>query len=170
MSRFVCAQVSRHSASVPHLNHYSDVHLDHIPRRLERLGREGLGYRIAPGASSEAIEAAERRLGVTFPEQVRRLYGALDGFEVLDPPFKLYSLAELERDGPLLEFCLCDHVHRLALDTGAINVAGQWFIVNAQTGYHITYTMASFWSIHMWAWIERCRPIWYDFHREEAAE
>lgn len=146
------------------------MHLDHIPSQLEKLGREGLEYRIAPGASCEAIEVAERRLGVTFPEQVRRFYGALDGLEVLDPPFKLYSLTELERDGPLLEFCLCDHVHRLALDTGSINVAGQWFIVNAQTGYHITYTMASFWSIRMWSWIKWRRPIWYDFHGEATAE
>ena len=146
------------------------MHLDHIQRRFEKLGQQGLEYRIAPAASTEAIDAAEHRLGVTFPEQVRRFYSAFDGIEVLDPPFKLYALEEMAREGSLLEFCLCDHVHRLAFETGQINHAGQWFIVNAETGYRITFTMASFWSIRMWSWIELGRPIWYDFHGETAAE
>lgn len=146
------------------------MQLDQITRRFEKLGQQGLEYRIYPGASAEVIDAAERRLGATFPEQVRRFYGAFDGIEVLDPPFKLYALGELEREGSLLEFCLCDRVHRLAFDTSGINDAGQWFIVNGETGYRITYTMASFWSIRMWSWIELGRPIWYDFHGEAAAE
>src|SRR5205085_2834551 len=92
---------------------YSAMHLDQITRRFETLGQQGLEYRIAPGASADAIEAAERRLGVAFPEQVCRFYGAFDGIEVVDPPFKLFALGELQREGPLLEFCLCDQVHRL---------------------------------------------------------
>src|SRR5688572_12690300 len=123
---------------------YSTMHLDQLQRRFETLGQEGLEYRIASAASTEAIDAAEQRLGVTFPEQVRRFYSAFDGIEVLAPPFKLYPLDELEREGSLLEFCLCDQVHRLAFETGQVNEAGQWFIVNAETGYRITYTMASF--------------------------
>ncbi len=146
------------------------MHLDQIQRRFEKLRQQGLEYRIAPAASTEAIDAAEQRLGVKFPEQVRRFYSAFDGIEVLEPPFKLYALDELERDDSQLVFCLCDHVHRLAFKTGQVNDAGQWFIVNAETGYRITYTMASFWSIHMWSWIELGRPIWYDFHDETAVE
>jgi hypothetical protein len=146
------------------------VHLEQIQRRFEALGRDGLKYRLAPGASSGAIDAAEQRLAVTFPEQVRRFYESYDGIEVLDPPFKLYALDELERAGPLLEFCLCDCVHRLAFDTSEINNAGQWFIVNAETNYRITYTMSSFWSIRMWTWIALGRPIWYDFHGDGAPE
>ena len=131
-----------------------------------KLGRDGLEYRILPGASRAGMDAAERRLGVSFPTQVRLFYGAVDGIEVVDPPFKLYALSEMKRDGPLLEFCLCHRVHRLAFDTVEINNAGQWFIVNAETGYRITSTMASFWSIRMWTWIEKRRPIWYDFYAE----
>ena len=146
------------------------MRLDQVQRRFETLGRRGLAYRIAPGASAEAIGAAERRLGVTFPEQVRRFYAAFDGIEILDPPFKLYALDEFEPEGSLLAFCRCDQVHRLAFDTGRVNEAGQWFIVNAGTGYRVTHTMASFWSIRMWSWIELGRPIWYDSHGEAAAE
>jgi len=110
------------------------------------------------------------RLDVGFPEQVHWFYGTCDGIEVSEPALRLYSLAELNRDGKLVEFCVCDFIHRLAFDTGQVNEAGQWSIVNAETGYRITYTMASFWTIHLWAWIEKGRPIWYDFHGNEAAE
>jgi hypothetical protein len=150
--------------------HPSVMHLDHLSRRFEKLAREGLEYGIAPGASGIAIDASESRLGATFPAQVRLFFEHCDGIEVPEPAFKLYSLAELERNGALLDFCLCDHVHRLAFDTREINEAGQWFIVNPVTGYRVTYTMASFWSIQMWSWIEKRRPIWDDFHREAGAE
>lgn len=144
--------------------------LSQIPQRFEGLGREGLVYRIAPGASPGALAAAESRLGLALPPQVRQFYSAFYGIEIVDPPFKLYAIADANLQGPLLEFCVCGHVHRLAFDTSSINAAGQWFIVNAATRYRITYTMASLWSIRMWSWIEKRRPIWYDVHDESAGE
>jgi hypothetical protein len=145
------------------------VYLDQIPRRLETLSRDGLGYNIAPGASPEALQATEIRLGVRFPDQVCLFYSAFDGFEVNEPAFRVLPLAEMERDGELLEFCRCDRIHRLAFDTSEINEAGQWFIVDAETGYRVTFTMASFWSVRMWSWIVLRRPIWYDFHGNQSA-
>ena len=97
------------------------MHLDQIPRRLQKLAREGLEYRIGPASSPEAIDAAEARLGVTFPSQVRQFYGAINGIEVVEPPFRLYPLTEVDREGAFLKFCLCDHVHQLAFDTRALN-------------------------------------------------
>lgn len=149
---------------------YSLVNLNHLSRRFESLARDGLEYQIAPPASRSAIEDTERRLGVIFPDQVRLLFETCDGIEVTQPAFKLYPLAELQRDGTLLEFCLCDRVHRLAFETREINAAGQWSIVNVDTGYRVTFTIASFWSIRMWSWIEKRRPIWYDVHGKAGAE
>ena len=146
------------------------MHLDQISRRLEKLRRQGVEYRLGPGAPAAAIDAAEARLGVTFPQQVRRFYSANDGLEVADPAFKIFALSELARDGALIEFSRCDHIHRLAFDTSQLNERDQWFIVNADTGYRITFTMASFWSVRMWSWIELGRPIWFDVHREETQE
>jgi hypothetical protein len=40
----------------------------------------------------------------------------------------------------------------------------QWSIVNADTLYQISYTMASYWSAHMWTWLVKRRPIWFDVH------
>lgn len=37
------------------------------------------GFELPPGASMEAIEAAEKRLGVTFPDEVRAFYLTHDG-------------------------------------------------------------------------------------------
>jgi len=146
------------------------MHLDQIPRRFEKLRQQGLEYHLGSPASAAAIDAAEARLGVRFPEQVRHFYSAFDGLEVVDPPFRVLPLSELERDGSLIEFCRCDHVHRLAFDTSHLNPRDQWFIVNAETGYRVTFTMASFWSIRMWSWIELGRPIWFDVHGEPSQE
>lgn len=145
------------------------MRLDQMQPRLAELAEQGIQCRMAPGTSGETLDSAETRLGCRFPEQVRQFYRACDGLEVSDPPFKVYALSEMVREGPLLEFCRCDGVHRLALDTSMINEAGQWSIVNADTGYRITFTMASFWSIRMWSWIVKRRPIWYDLHAETTA-
>lgn len=146
------------------------MHLHQISRRFEKLAQNGLEYHLGPPATAAAIDAAESRLEVRLPEQVRRFYSAFDGLEVVDPPFKLFPLSELHRDGSLLEFCRCDGIHRLAFDTSQLNPRDQWFIVNADTGYRVTFTMASFWSVRMWSWIELGRPIWFDVHGEAAQE
>jgi len=145
------------------------MHLEQIPGRIEKLRHSGIECRIASGAAADVVQATEQRLGVTLPEQVFRFYSAFDGLTVAEPNFTVYALRDLEREGSLLHFCQCDHLHRLAFETASINTAEQWFIVNAETGYRITYTMASFWSVRMWSWIELQRPIWYDFHSETTA-
>jgi cell wall assembly regulator SMI1 len=120
--------------------------------------------RLAPGATIERVREAESCLGLKFPEQVASLWRAFDGLEVDDPPFKILSLSEMKREDGLLVFCSCDRTVRLAFDVSAKNQAGQWSIVNAGTNYCITLTIASFWSTHMWFWIIKRSPIWYDVH------
>ena len=143
------------------------MHLDQIPRRFAKLAAQGVTIRIGPGAPATAIDAIEARLEVRFPEQVRRLYSAFNGLQVADPPFEVFALSEMFRDDrALLEFCRCDHIHRLAFETSHLNERDQWDIVNADTGYRVTLTTASFWSIRMLTWIELRRPIWFDLHNE----
>lgn len=140
------------------------MHLNHLAGRFAKLAEQtGLSYRLGPPATADALADAQRRLNVKFPEQARLFYATCDGLEVIDPPLVVLSLSELKCDGALLEFCRCKGTHRLALDTRSLNEAGQWSIVNADTGYRITLTLASFWSIRMWSWIESRRAIWCDY-------
>jgi cell wall assembly regulator SMI1 len=141
-----------------------NMHLDQIRRRFDSLARKGLVYSLAPGATLEEIRTTEVRLGIEFPEQVASFWNAFNGLEVNDPPFKIMSLAEMNREEELLTFSLCDRSVRMAFDVSGRNEAGQWSILNADTNYLATLTMASFWSVHMWSWIIKRRPIWYDVH------
>lgn len=140
------------------------MHLDQIVRRLASLAHQGLVYRLAPGAASGVLQEAEGRLSVKFPEQVAAFWSAFDGLEVDDPPFKILSVRGMKREGDLVIFGVCDRTVRVAFDVSGTNNAGQWSILNAETGYCITFTMASFWSVHMWSWIVKHRPFWYDEH------
>lgn len=88
-----------------------------------------------------------------------------NGMEVDTPHIKLWPIEEFQRQGAKLVFAQCDRTVSLAFEILERNEAGEWFIVNAETGYRITYTMASFWSVHMWNWIEKHRPFWYDVYR-----
>jgi hypothetical protein len=141
------------------------MHLDQIARRFDSLAHQGLIYRLAPGAALSALQEAEVRLNVKFPGQVTAFWSAFDGIEVDDPPFKLLPVREMKRGGDLIVFGVCDRTVRIAFDVSGPNHAGQWSILNAETGYCITFTMASLWSVHMWSWIVKHRPFWYDAHK-----
>jgi hypothetical protein len=140
------------------------MHLDQIRRRFDSLARKELVYRLAPGATLEEIRTTEVRLGLEFPEEVANFWKAFNGLEVSDPPFKIMSLSEMNREADLLTFSLFDRTVRMAFDIRGRNVADQWSIVNADTNYVATLTIASFLSVHMWSWIVKRRPIWHDVH------
>jgi hypothetical protein len=140
------------------------MQLPQILQRFDSLSKQGVVCRLAPGATREVIRESEARLSVNFPEQVALFWMAFDGLEVDLPPFKILPLSEMKREGDLVVFCICDRTIRIAFDVRAANEAGQWSILNAETGYCITLTMASFWSTHLWSWIVKHRPIWYDVH------
>lgn len=143
------------------------MHLNQIARRFESLAQQGLIYRLAPGAGLDMLKHTEVCFNVKFPEQVTDFWSAFDGLEVDEPPFKILSVREMQREGDLLVFAICDRGVRIAFDISVTNEAGQWSILNAATGYFITFTMASFWSAHMWSWIVKHRPFWYDAHKPE---
>jgi cell wall assembly regulator SMI1 len=140
------------------------MHLAQVVQRFDSLSHQGIVCRLAHGATEEVIRDTEARLGLRFPEQVASFWVAFDGLEVDVPPFKILPLSEMKREGELVVFCICNRTIRIAFDVREANEAGQWSILNADTGYCITLTMASFWSTHMWSWIVKHRPIWYDVH------
>ena len=131
-----------------------------IQRRLEKLGRDGVAYRLASGASPAAVLAAERRLGQSLPGPVSAFYAAYDGLLVEDPAFEIFGVAGVERKGDLLLFCRCDRTKYIGFDAAAVNEAGQWSIVSADTRYRVTYTIQSFLATVMWSWIVKRRSIW----------
>jgi hypothetical protein len=140
------------------------VRLDQITARFRVLERTGLIYSLNGGAAEEAIGEVERSLGLLLPDQVRAFWSNFNGLSVEDPSFQILPLSDFALEGDLLIFGICNRKARLAFDISKVNERGQWFIVNADTRYQITFTMASLWSIHMWSWIVKRRPIWDDCH------
>lgn len=146
------------------------MHLDQVLARFSKLGRDGVQCRLNVGAGVDSVRQTERRLNLIFPDQVVQFWCAIDGLDVQEPPFRLAPLSEFNfRDGLIL-FGTCETAIQLAFDVRDINEAGQWSIINAATGYRVTLTMASFWSYHMWTWIVKRRPIWYDVHSTPLAD
>lgn len=138
------------------------MHLPDFQREfVKRAERSGLSYDLWPAATAEQLLVTERRLEVVFHEQIRRFYMFCNGFVARNPHFEVLPLEDLEFIQPnLIHFCTIDHCHRLCFDTSALNEAGQWFVVNAETGFRVTHTMASIWSNKVWAWIDWGRTVW----------
>ena len=136
---------------------------------FEKLSQlQGLKYFLAGPAFEEEIVAAERRLNVSFPPQVKRFYQSYNGLRVDDPQLEVLPMERLDFVSPnRLHFATLDGNRRLFFDVSHLNQANQWFIV-AEDDYLVTFTMASFWTRKMWAWIMEKRAIWEDeCHHEE---
>lgn len=137
-----------------------------LERAASRLGTE---VHFGPGANSDAIDACERRLGVTFPVNVRRFYAAHDGLRVKVPSLVIRPLDALAlAPGGLLPFAGFDGEHTLAFAVEAVNEAGEWDIVNVETGHRVTLTMANFWSNKVFAWVKKQRRVWAEERPDEA--
>lgn len=138
------------------------MHLNHlIPQFQKRESQGTLAYRILLPATGEQIAAAEQRLSVSFPLQVKLFYQQLNGLHVDDPPLEILPLDRLEFDSKSrLHFATLDNCHSLYFATSFLNEARQWDILAAD-GYRVTLTMASFWTNKIWAWIDHRRKIWH---------
>lgn len=145
------------------------MHLEHTPSRFQKLAEErGLNYSLSSPASDEEIQRAERRLGVSFPEQVRLFYRNFNGLQVDDPQLEVLSVERLSLDSPnRLHFATLDGSRPLYFDVPRTNEAEQWDIVGADD-FRVTLTMASFWSNKIWAWVEKRRAIWREWQDEAA--
>lgn len=133
------------------------MNLEDIELNFQKLG---LGYRIFKGVDNAELRFHESRLGIVFPDQVKLFYQANNGISVTNPPFEIFDIGSMLRDKSLIAFCKLNGVQTLSFDVSSLNDAGQWSIVNAETGYEVTKTMASFWANKMMAWLRKEREVW----------
>ena len=139
------------------------MHLEHFASRFQKLSQQReLNYSLSSPASHEEILNAERRLGVSFPAQVKLFYQNFNGLRIADPQLDVLPLEKLSLAAPnRLHFATVDTNRPLYFDVSYLNEAEQWNIVTADD-YRVTLTMASFWSNKIWAWVEKRRSIWQD--------
>ena len=138
------------------------MHIDHfIPNLRKRAEKNGLDIITENPAIDTAIAAYEERNEILIPEQVRWFYQKCNGLRVESPPLYVKPIEKLHADetGKTI-FSIFDGQHRICFDTSKIYDAAQWDILNYDTGFLVTLTMASFWTNKVFAWLDRQRTIW----------
>lgn len=134
--------------------------LMHIDQLKPRFLSSELDFSLGEGASEAEIFESGKYLSVTFPDQIKEFYTTCNGVMVAEPSLNIYPLNELQINSGIIEFCSINRDHRIGFNTKSTNEAGQWDIINISTKYRITFTMASFWSNKIWAWLLSRREIW----------
>lgn len=137
------------------------MQLDQFALGLEKLSElQDLAYSLGRQASELELEQAEKKLGVLFPSQVKLFYRNYNGLHVETPAVEVLPIDALRFIFPeRLHFATFDSSHRLCFDTSHTNEAGQWDIL-AENDFCVTFTMASFWSNKILAWVKNRRVIW----------
>ena len=129
----------------------------------KRAKKSDLKYLVGEPASTREIEKAQERLGVRFPSQLKQFYQTINGLHVNNPLLDILCLNDLEIDkSGRIHFATFDKNHRIGFNTAELNAAEQWDIINMETEFKLTLTVASFWSNKIWGWIDRRRPVWQD--------
>ncbi|MGC4118492.1 MAG: SMI1/KNR4 family protein [Myxococcales bacterium] len=133
--------------------------LDNFKRTFERrrAERKTLRYDLRSGATEEELDAAERRLGLALPQAVRGFYSAFNGLFIQGPQaLEILEAGQLELDSKsnLVPFARIYRAHLVCFDTKVLNQAGQWPIVFARTGHHITDSIGSFLSNKLWKFVD----------------
>jgi len=135
--------------------------IDQIRKRFESLASMGVECHIGAGATLADIRHVEERLQIQFPDPIIEVWSAMDGVEVTDPRLVIYPLERFVMAAGLLLFAECDAAVLLAFDTTTRNVANQWSVVSADTGFRITYKLGSFCCTRIWTWLNKRQPIWF---------
>ncbi|NMO19599.1 SMI1/KNR4 family protein [Pyxidicoccus fallax] len=137
------------------------MNVDEFVRQLRTRTPARGGIEILAPQSPQGLAEVERRLGTRLPPGVRRFYEALDGFEVSSPRLHVFRAQSLSKDPDgRIAFAEFAGRHRLVFLANQLNPAQEWSIANAETGFVVTLTMASFWSNKVFAWLDRQRPVW----------
>ena len=85
-------------------------------------------------------------------------YQLIDGYSITENERRLdFYIKVLDKN--FLQVAII-HDIIIAIDLRDINEAGERNIVNYQTNFVITKTMASFLNNKIWAWLDRGRKIW----------
>ncbi len=124
------------------------------------LAKLNSSYSMNDGITSAEVSEAEKDLELMMPDDIVCLYQSFNGFQVDKPMLELYAIKNLKNHNNLLEFAKFNGSEPVGFDYSEINQAGQWNIVNVNTNYVITLTVASFLTNQIWAWLHRSREIW----------
>ena len=138
------------------------MHIDNfIPNLEKRSEKYGLNFQVGKPAIETAIGAFENRNEIKIPEQIKWFYQKCNGLRIEDPPLDIESIENLDADetGKIV-FAIFDKMHRICFDISRTNAASQWDILNYDTGFVVTLTMASFWTNKIFAWLDNKRAIW----------
>ncbi len=135
------------------------MHLEQIKLNFDkRRDTKGLHAILQSGA----IDAAEVRIGHSFPDQVRAFYSKHNGLRVDDPRFEILPIDDLSADDQSrIHFATADGIYQICFDCSHLNEAEQWDIIEPETGDRITYTMASFWTNKIWKWLDHGLVFWH---------
>jgi len=134
------------------------MNLKDIQLNLKKLN---VSYALGEPCQDKCLTDCENALRLKLPRQIKLFYKSMNGLIVEKPALAIRALDELEIDNKgLMHFAVFDNKHIIAFDTNSINNAEQWNIVNRDTGYLVTLTMASFWANKIWAWLISQRTIW----------
>ena len=82
---------------------------------------------------------------------------SLDGLSIYNDARKI--IFEIKQNDNLISLAKIEK-HNISIDISEKNLAGEYNIVNGDTGYIITKTLASFLNNKIWAWLDRGRNIW----------
>ena len=138
------------------------MHIDHfIPNLEKRSVKYGVNFHAGKPAIEQAIGAFEERNEIKMPEQVKWFYEKCNGLKVEAPALEIKSIENLDTDetGKII-FAIFDKKHRICFDVSKTNAASQWDILNYDTSFVVTLTMANFWTNKIFAWLDNKRTIW----------
>lgn len=138
------------------------MQIEHVKINFERKSATaGFTYILFEPAGTDDLSEVEKRFKVSIPDAVKIFYTHYNGLEVHDPNLSVFPIQEwAPQANNLIHFATVNDEHHLCFDTSNVNQANQWTILNCETGYLLTYTMASFWTNKIWNWIVKQRTIW----------
>ena len=140
------------------------MHLETFTKRLAGLtsDNQDFNYHIGESLDSGTFQSIEQKLDIVFPAKVKDFLSAVNGLQTHNPAFEILDLNELRVEGNLIQFAIFDETIQICFKVDKYNNAGEWTIIEKETKFEITQTIASFWSNKIWHWLEKRHEIWKD--------
>ena len=138
------------------------MYIEHFIQNIKKSAEQNSSiFQISDPVQEESIIELENRLVKQIPDQIKSFYRICNGLIVQKPVLEIKPIEKLQIDDKgMLVFAVFNEAHFICFDTNSINAAAQWDILNYETGYLVTMTMASFWSNKVFAWLNKQRTIW----------
>ncbi len=97
-----------------------------------------------------------------IPESITNFYLTINSIKISSPRyFEILPVQELKIiNQKYLLFSYIDETNKIAFDTSYKNSANEWDIVNIESDFVITKTLAGYITNKSLAWIDRGRKIW----------